>query len=259
VSELARYRSVALGVAGRSLRNLLTTPALLLPPVVFPIFFLTAFAGGLSRVEDLPGFDFPAGYTAFEFVFVLLQAAAFSGVFTGFGMAQDFETGIVRRMMLSAPWRSAVALGYVLVGVGRLLIVGSVVTVVALLAGMEVRGGAVDLFGLFALALLANVAATLWATGIAMRFRTFQAGPMMQIPIFLVILLAPVYVPIDLLSGWIKAVASVNPTTALLDAGRGFIAGEPTGVALAFAAGAGLVAVFSVWALRSLRRAEAAG
>ena len=36
-------------------------------------------------------------------------------------------------------------------------------------------------------------------------------------------------------------------------------AGEDLSGALAFAAGAGLVAVFSVWALRSLRRAEAAG
>ena len=34
-----------------------------------------------------PGFDFPSGYTAFQFVFVLLQASAFGGVFTGFGIA----------------------------------------------------------------------------------------------------------------------------------------------------------------------------
>ena len=36
-----------------------------------------------------PGFDFPSGYTAFQFVFVLLQASAFGGVFTGFGIAAE--------------------------------------------------------------------------------------------------------------------------------------------------------------------------
>ena len=41
----------------------------------------------------MPGFDFPSGYTAFQFVFVLLQASAFGGVFTGFGIAADFENG----------------------------------------------------------------------------------------------------------------------------------------------------------------------
>ena len=44
-----------------------------------PIFFFTAFAGGLSAVDSAPGFDYPAGYTAFEYGFVLLQASAFSG------------------------------------------------------------------------------------------------------------------------------------------------------------------------------------
>ena len=259
MSGAARFRSVALGVAWRSLHNLVSSPSLLIPPLVFPIFFLVAFAGGLSRLADVPGFDFPAGYTAFQFVFVLLQSAAFGGVFTGFAMAQDFETGIVQRLMLAAPRRSAVVVGYMLVALARTLFVGTMIFALALVAGMEVRGDGVDLFGLLGLALLVNVAATLWTTGIAMRFRSFQAAPMMQIPVFLVLFLAPVYVPLQLLDGWIKAVASVNPATALLDAGRGFIAGTPTDVALAFAAAAALVAAFGLWAVRGLRRAEAAG
>ena len=51
----------------------------------------------------------------------------------------------------------------------------------------------------------------------------------------------------------------MNPVTALLEAGRGLISGEPDHVALAFAVIAGLVVVFSVWALRGLRSAERAG
>ena len=50
----------------------------------------------------MPGFDFPSGYTAFQFVFVLLQSAAFGGVFTGFGIARDFETGFAHRYLLAA-------------------------------------------------------------------------------------------------------------------------------------------------------------
>jgi ABC-2 type transport system permease protein len=86
-----------------------------------------------------------------------------------------------------------------------------------------------------------------------------QAGPAMQMPVFLSLFFAPVYVPLELLQGWLHAVASVNPLTALLEAGRTLIAGEPTGVALAFAAAVALAAAFSLWALRGLRKAEAAG
>ena len=83
---------------------------------IFPLFFFTAFAGGLSRVGNVPGFDFPTGYTAFQFVFVLLQSAAFGGVFTGFGIARDFENGFARRLLLAAPNRSGIVLGYALGG-----------------------------------------------------------------------------------------------------------------------------------------------
>ena len=70
-----RIWPVASGVAWRTLRNIIKTPSLLLPTTLFPLFFFTAFAGGLSRVDNIPGFNFPPGYTAFQFVFVLLQAA----------------------------------------------------------------------------------------------------------------------------------------------------------------------------------------
>jgi ABC-2 type transport system permease protein len=67
-----------------------------------------------------------------------------------------------------------------------------------------------------------------------------------------------VYVPLDLLRGWIHAVATVNPITAVLDGARDLLAGQPVDVLPAFGAAAGLGALFVVWALRGLRRAEAA-
>jgi ABC-2 type transport system permease protein len=81
----------------------------------------------------------------------------------------------------------------------------------------------------------------------------------MQVPVFLTLFLAPVYVPLELLEGWIHAVASANPATFLLEAGRGLIGGEPVEVAAAFAVACGAVALFALWALRGLRSAEEAG
>jgi ABC-2 type transport system permease protein len=251
--------SVARGVSWRVLHIFFTNKAFLLPSVAFPLFFFTAFVGGLSAIRHVPGFDFPTGYTAFQFVFVLLQSAAFAGVFTGFGIARDFESGFMRRLMLAAPNRSGILLGYTFSALVRWATVAVVVTVVALLAQMKIGGNGVDLFGLYALALLLNLAGTLWATGVAMRLRSQQAAPVMQMPVFLLLFFAPVYVPLDLLDGWIHGVASVNPITPLLEAGRGFISGRPELTLAAFAIAAGLIAGFAAWAVRGLRRAEAAG
>lgn len=256
---MRRFGQVAGAVAWRSIHTFLTNPALLLPSLIFPLFFFTAFAGGLSSVGDVPGFDFPSGYTAFQFVFVLLQAAAFGGVFTGFGIAADFERGFSRRLLLAAPSRLAVLAGYVLVALTRATLVGALLFAVALATGMEVGGSGVDLAGLVALAYLVALSAALFAAGVALRTRTVQAGPAMQMPVFTLIFLAPVYVPLDLLSGWLQGVAQVNPFTPLVEAGRDLISGGDVDALAAFGIAAALAVAFAAWAVRGMRRAEAAG
>jgi ABC-2 type transport system permease protein len=250
------FTAVAGAVLRRNLIHAFKNPALLVPSVIFPLLFFTAFAGGLSSVGNIPGFDFPSGYTTFQFVFVFLQSAAFGGVFTGFAVAGDFESGFGRRLLLGAPQRRGIVAGYVLAAMARWAFTATIVTVVALIAGMEIDGNAAQLVGLVLLALLANVAACLWGTGLALRFQTLQAGPIMQIPVFLLLFMAPVYVPLHLITGWVNTAASYNPVTALVEAGRGFISGQPDVVGLAYLAGGALVALGIVWALTGLRRAE---
>ena len=188
-------------MAWRAITAFLTNPQLLLPSLIFPLFFFVAFAGGLSNIGNVPGFDFPSGYTAFQFVFVLLQASAFGGVFTGFGIATDFENGFARRLMLAAPNRLGILAGYTLAALIRAAIVGAMLFAVALATGMQVAGDGVDLIGLLVLAAIVNLTAAFWAAGVAMRLRTIQAGPLMQMPVFIVLFLAPVYVPLALLGG----------------------------------------------------------
>jgi ABC-2 type transport system permease protein len=256
---MRRVLDVAFALAYRQTTVLFKNPSLFLPPMLFPLMNFMAFAGGLSRLRHVPGFDFHGGYTAFQFVFVLLQSAAFGGVFAGFGIARDFERGFARRLLVSSPRRSGIIIGYAIAAAVRWAMIAVVLTIVALVAGMKVGGGGVDLFGLYALALVFNQIGLLWASGVAMRFRSVQAGPLMQTPVFMALFLAPVYVPLHLLQGWIHGVARVNPITFLLEAERGFIQGEPTQVAAAFGLAVVLFVLFAAWAGLGLRRAERAG
>jgi ABC-type multidrug transport system permease subunit len=256
---MRRFLDVTRAVAWRSIHNFTTNPAFLLPSIIFPLFFFVAFAGGLSNVGNVPGFDYPPGYTAFQFVFVLLQASAFGGVFTGFGIAADFERGFTRRLLLAAPNRLGILAGYLVAGVTRAVIVGSLLFAVALLTGMPVPGTALDLLGLAVLAIMVALIAGLFAAGVAMRARTIQAGPAMQMPVFILLFLAPVYVPLGLLAGWVHAVAQVNPFTLLLGTGRDLFAGTEPAALAAYGVALALLVVFAAWAVRGLRSAEAAG
>jgi ABC-2 type transport system permease protein len=258
MSRRSRYVAVVRTVAWRNIHSAVRSPALLLPALIFPLFFYMAFAGGLSAVGDLPGFDY-YDYNAFQFVFVLLQSAAFGGVFIGFAIGADFDSGFTRRLFLAAGDRSAVIAGFAVAALIRTVLVWALVFAIALVTGMEVAGGGVDLAGLIGLALIVNIAAFFFAAGTMTRLRTLQAAPAMQLPLFFILMTAPVYVPRDLLQGWIETVSQVNPMTAIIEAGRGLMAGDPFHVALAFAVSAALAVALLAWARGGLRSAEAAG
>jgi ABC-2 type transport system permease protein len=256
---MSRYFSVAGGMAVRLLKKLFENPALFLPPMLMPIFFFVAFAGGLSAVTEAPGFDYPGGYTAFVFGFVLLQTAAFSGIFTGFSIAADFQMGFGRRLLLATPNRSALIFGYGLVALTRAVITFGAITLIAVLAGMEIGGGPGELAAMYGLAAIVNVAGVLFAAGVALRFRSLQATPLMQVPVFLFLFLAPVYVPRELLTGWVEAVSDLDPATHIMETGRELLAGQSADVLGALAIAVGMVAVLAVFAIRGLRKAEVAG
>jgi ABC-2 type transport system permease protein len=251
-----RFLDVTVALGRRNIHNWLVSPALVIPSIAFPLFFLVAFAGGLSAVAGTPAFDYPAGYTAFQFVFIVFQATAFVGVFTGIAIAADFESGFGRRLLLAAPNRLGIVAGYALGTLFRAITIVLLLQVVALAAGMHVHGGVVDLAGFYLLAVLLSLAAMLFAAGVALRTRTVQSGPAMQIPIFLVLFLAPVYVPRELLTGWIETAAQVNPFTPIVEAGRDLVAGLDVDAGRAFGTASALVAVTAAWAISGLRAAE---
>jgi ABC-2 type transporter len=255
-ARLRRYLAVVRTVFWRHMHSVIRRPALILPALAFPLFFYIAFAGGLSGLSSNPGFHY-YDYNAFQFVFVLLQSAAFGGIFIGFSIGADFDSGFTRRLFLSAGDRSAIFVGYGAAALVRALMVWAMVFLIALVAGMPVGGGVVDLVGLFWLAVVVNIAAFLFAVGMMTRFRTMQAAPAMQIPVFMILMTTPVYVTRDLISGWVSTAAKINPATAIVESGRSLMAGDPFHVLLAFlAAGAGAL-LLGLFAIRGLRKAEA--
>jgi ABC-2 type transport system permease protein len=242
-------------VARRSARKLVKNPPFAITPIVIPLFFFAAFSGALSALGDSPDFKY-YDFTAFQFVFVFYLSAMFVGIFSSFEIANDYATGMGRRFMSAAPRRMAIVAGYLVYAFGRAIIALAVVWGVALATGMPVRAHAIDIAGLTGLALLLNVAVTLYGTGIALRFQSTSAGVLVLIPVFMGVFLTHVFTERAQLSGWLKTAAGLNPLTAVMESGRGFLAHDPVSVGLAFAAGAGLVIVFTVWAVLAMRKAE---
>ena len=253
--KVRHFAIAALGVAWRNLRTGVTTPSLLLPPLVAPLVLFAVFAGGLSKMGRLEP-ELPGGYLTFQFVWILLQAAAFGGLFAGVGAARDLESGFAYRLMLAVPNRRSLLVGYLLGSLGRALIGMGVVFAVGVAVGVRIDEVLLGIGGVAVLGLLVSTMAALWATGVAFRQRGIRALPLMRLPVFLGLFLTPAFMPLELLAGWLRAAAVVNPVTYVLNAGRQLIVGQTAGTTSALVATAATLAFLVPWALSGLRRAE---
>jgi ABC-2 type transport system permease protein len=255
---MSRAMAVVGGVAQLNMRSLLKAPPKLLPPLLVPLFFFVAFKGSMAAVGEARGFGY-YDFTAFVFVMVLFMAAMFVGAFTSFDVNEAYSGGLGRRLMASVPHRLTIIFGFVVVNFFRCLLSMALVWAVVLATGMPVRGSPLEIAALIALALLLNLAVVFYGAGIGLRLQQEGAGTLVLIPIIIILFLTPIFTTRDQLSGWMQYAADWNPLTAALEAGRGFMAGEPTSVALAFGVCVGMVALAAVWMVLGLRKAERAG
>jgi ABC-2 type transport system permease protein len=243
------------GITERSLKLIPRYPSTFIPSLVMPLFFLIAFAGAFSAFVDLPGF--PAEQML-DWVLPMstLQGCAFAGITTGIAVARDLENGFFDRFIMSPAPRRALVAGPLLASVLRASFPLTLLPLVGLVAGVNFHEGLFTIVPLaiagFGIALVAGM----WSVGLALRARSQQAAPLMQMAIFLGFFLSTAQMPMDLLTGWVHAVARFNPITNVLEMARQGFLGEiywdttwPGLVSLA-----GMILVLGIFAARGLRK-----
>ncbi|MDQ3957691.1 MAG: ABC transporter permease [Actinomycetota bacterium] len=246
---------VALAMAGRSLKLIPRLPSTFVPSLVMPLFLTVAMAGAFSGLVLLPGF--PADKALDWFIpMTTVQGAAFAGITTGMGAARDLESGFYDRLLSSPASRGALVAGPLLASVLRALLPLSILLVVAVLAGAHFYGGLAGVATLAIASLGMALAAGAWSLGLALRFKSQQAAPLMQTGVFLLVFLSTAQMPLDLLTGWLHAVARLNPMTNILALAREGFLGEVTwaGTWPGLVSLAGLAAVTLAFAVRSMQK-----
>lgn len=200
----------------RSTRTLVRVPALVASPVLMCAFFLFIYAGQLGSAGGamLDG----ASYLAFIVPLVLLATAFNGGALAGQLLVRDMASGYHRRLLLSRAGRGRLVAAPLLVG-GIVLAVQALVIVGAgLLLGMRVGLG--EGTALVAGTVVAGLGFSLFATAAAIRWGVDAAVSSVVAIFFSLSFLTSAFAPREDLSGWMGAVATVNPVTYLLEALR---------------------------------------
>ena len=216
-------RQQVLEMARRSILQTLRQPALVIPPIVFPLIMMAINTGGLNAATNLPGF--PADtYLDFAIAVPFMQCSLFACINAGASLARDVETGFLKRLAMTPMQRAALLIGH-LGGVMVVSLVSALIYVaVGFAAGMDFQAGA---WGVPALLLLAMLVALAFAALGAFVGLRSGSGETVQgfFPLFFVLLfLSSMSLPRPLIEqDWFRFIATYNPVSYLIEGIRSFI------------------------------------
>jgi ABC-2 type transport system permease protein len=209
-------------LAVRSLTTLLRTPEALLPPVAISIFFLVIYQSTLGKAADfIPGIG--GSYLGF-----ILPLSIVSGSLSGSGIAaqnlvRDIERGYFDKLLLTPVRRSALLLAPILAGAVILGFQSTIVVSAGLLLGLKPATGFLGLLVVIGLSVLLGLGFAGFTVSAALGSGSAAATQGASFLFFPLTFLAPTFVPMSLLSGWLEIAAKVNPITYVLQAMRALL------------------------------------
>ncbi|WP_341919919.1 ABC transporter permease [Hydrocarboniphaga effusa] len=219
-SALIGWISDSAAVADAELRKLAREPAELVSRAVQPILWLVIFGHAFSQVRGMPIGDMR--YLDYLAPGILAQSILFSSVFYGIAVVWERDLGIVHKLLVTPARRSALVLGKAMAAGCRGLVQAAMVYAVAIALHVDIRWellpmlavGAGVLFGSCLFATFSLVIACIVKT----RERFMGVGQLLTMPLFFT---SNAIYPLEVMPGWLRAVAQVNPLTYLVDALRG--------------------------------------
>ena len=207
----------------RYLVTVFRTPAAVIPGLLISVFFLLVYNSTLGGASNfLPGL---AGKSYLGFILPLsVVSAALSGAgVAGQAIVRDIATGYFDKLMLTPISRVALLLGSILAGAVILGLQAALVTSIGVLMGLRPETGVLGILAIIGIALLLGTGFASFTVAVGLRSGNPAATQGASFLFFPLSFLTATFVPLALLSGWIKSAAALNPITYILEAMRAIL------------------------------------
>lgn len=235
----------------RDLRSTLRMPVFVVISIVQPVVWLLLFGALFGAVTRLPEFG-DRSFTHFLAPGVAIMSALFSAAFSGMGMIRDMDRGVLDRVLSTPVSRGAVIGGRVLHAAATVVFQAAVILGVAALAGVSPEGGVAGVAAVLLAAGMLGAAVGAGSNGLALLTgRQEVLLGITNLTILPLTFLSSMIMARELMPGWIRAAAAVNPVDwAVTMAREGFNGGDLEAAAVRFVLLAGFTA--ASWALSAL-------
>ena len=204
-------------VAKRNLIKVKRVPELLVFTTIQPIMFILLFAFVFGSAIDVPGID----YREFLIAGIFAQTVVFGATFTGAGIADDMQKGIIDRFRSLPMSRSAVLLGRTASDICLNVLTISVMSLTGLAIGWRIRTSFLEALGGFLL-LLAFAYAISWIMAyVGLIVPTPEVVQNASfILLFPATFIANTFVPTNDFPSVLRVIAEWNPVSTLTQAAR---------------------------------------
>jgi ABC-2 type transport system permease protein len=243
----------------RYLRALLRQPAWIFVTLVQPVIWLLLFGALFERTVDIPGFASDS-YIEFLAPGVVVMTAFFSAGWSGMGMIQDYDRGILDRFLSSPVRRVALIAGPLMQNALVILIQSAIIVVLALILGASFPNGVGGVTALIVISSILGAGFGALSNGLGLVFLKEESliatMVFLQLPLTF---LSGAFMQEDLQPEWMQTVADFNPVNWAIEAGRSVAMEDVdwtlvltrTGLLVAFLVAAGM---FATRAFRTYQR-----
>ena len=213
-------------IAYRNVIKIRRVPEVLVFVLLSPIMFVLLFAYVFGNSIDIPG----TSYREFLIAGIFAQTVLFGATFTGAGIAEDMQKGIIDRFRSLPMSRSAVLAGRTASDVIYNVLSVAIMALTGLAVGWRIRGSILEAVAGFALLLLFAYAISWVMAFVALLVPSVEvinnASFMVIFPLTFV---ANTFVPAEDLPGPLRAFAEWNPVSSVTQAARELFGNIPAG------------------------------
>ncbi len=217
---MGRFLRESTAIAQVELTKLLRDPTEMFSRAVQPVLWLVVFGQVLAHARGIETGG--VGYLAFITPGILAQSVLFSAIFYGIAVIWERDLGVVHKLLVSPARRSSLVFGKAVSAGFRGVVQAAVIYVLAIVMHIPVRLEPVPVAGVLAVVLLGSGLFSTFSLIIACivktRERFMGIGQLLTMPMFFA---SNAIYPLDLMPGWLRVVAEINPLTYLVDALRG--------------------------------------
>jgi ABC-2 type transport system permease protein len=237
---------------GRSLRHVARSPDTIITTALMPIAFLLLFVYVFGGAIDTGA----VAYVDYLLPGILVITIASGISYTAYRLFLDRQGGLVERFRSMPITRSSVLWAHVLTSLVANAVSLSVVVGVALLMGFRSSAGLPAWLAVAGILGLLTLALTWVAVIPGLVARSVEGASAFSYPLILLPFVSSAFVPTDTMPGPVRAFAEHQPVTAVVDAVRDLLAGQPVPGDLwaALAWCGGVLVVANLVAVRLYRR-----